>query len=249
MEWLAQLPEDLRTNEAFTGHEKIGDFAQSHLDMMGKVSEFDGKVTEHEGIVSDLNAKITNSIPKLTETSSDEDKAAYHLALGVPESADAYEFPKGEGIEHDDKMIEWARGMFHGASLNLEQANIMSQGWDQYQKSLGEAMVAADAEAETAADNALKEEWKADYDKNIKETERGYQAIEKIVPGFAEFLATKTSTGKAVGNTAEMLKFVHVIGKAVGDDLSISGLPPKGEDKGTGEFSDIYTVPNPAPAP
>lgn len=242
-EWLAQVPEDLRTNEALTSHETLGDFVKSHLDTVGKVSEFDGKVTDYEGQIQTLNDQVSNSIPRLTDDSDDEAKAAYYKALGVPETADAYEFPKGEGIEHDESTIAWARQAFHAAKLNPTQASAISQSWDQFIQGMREANDAAIKEGIETADAALKDKWKADYDQNIKETERGFQAFEKAVPGFNDLLNSEVA-GVRIGNHPVMAEIFHLIGKSIGDDLSIPSLPAKQENK-PGDLRSIYKVQNP----
>jgi hypothetical protein len=48
--WLAQLPADLKDNEAFTGFKTIGDLAKAHLDNTGKVKEFDGLKTKFDSL-------------------------------------------------------------------------------------------------------------------------------------------------------------------------------------------------------
>lgn len=41
--WTAQLPDDLKGNETFTGYKTIGDMARAYLDTSGKVAELEGK--------------------------------------------------------------------------------------------------------------------------------------------------------------------------------------------------------------
>jgi len=180
------------------------------------------------------------------ENATPEEQAAYHKALGVPESADGYEFPKGEGVEHDDKMIGWAKETFKSANLSVEQGAAISQAWDGFMQGMEQAQKEAEEQGVKDADEALKTEWKSDYDKNIAETQRGYQAFEKVVPGFAEFLARTTDGGMSVGNNPMMLKAFHAIGQAIGDDFSVpSGVPRQESDKPEG-FSSIYKTPNPS---
>lgn len=245
-EWLAQLPDDLKTHESLTGYETLGDFANAHIETLGKVSEFDGKTAEFDGKITDLKARLENSIPKLADQSSDEEKAAYYEALGVPTDPNAYEFPKGENVEHDEKMIEWARGIFHEANLTAEQGATISQAWDGFVQGLMEADKEAAIASVKAAADALKTEWGADFDKNMKITERGYQAFDKLVPGFGDLLDVEIAPGVKLGNDGRMMKMFLTLGNAVGDDFSFPvGNPPGQPPEGGGGFQSIYKVPNP----
>lgn len=240
-EWVSQLPGDLQTNEAFTSHATIGDLASNHLDVLGKVSEFEGKTTEYEGKITDLSTQLENSIPKLAEGADDAAIAAYHKSLGVPEAPADYEFPAADGVEHDEKMLEWAKDTFHAANLNNDQASTISQAWDGFVKGLDDAQKEAEAEGIKVAETALKGEWKADFDKNIEVTKRGYQAFEKVVPGFEELLAVEIAPGVRLGNDARMLKVFYDIGQRVGDDFSLPEARPKGQTPPAGGFQSLYT--------
>lgn len=246
-EWLAQLPDDLKENETLTTFDTLGDLAKSHVETVGRVSELDGKATEYEGKITDLETRFANTIPRLTEESTDEEKAAYYKALGVPEDPTEYEFPKTDGIEHDENMLTWARQTFKDANLNTEQAAKVSQAWDAFMGKMDEANEKAVVDGIKGAETTLKEKWKADYDKNIAFTEKGYQAFEKIAPGFKELIDnTEVSAGIKLGNHPIMSEVFHAIGKAVGDDFSFPGSKPPGvpPDK-TGGLQSIYKTPNP----
>lgn len=73
--WMAQLPEDLREDEAFTSFEKLGDFAKAYKEAVKK-----------EGI----KAPGKDATP--------EELAAFYKAIGKPETAEDY---KLEGTDLD----------------------------------------------------------------------------------------------------------------------------------------------------
>lgn len=229
--WIAALPDEQKGNEYVKGFQKPGDFVDAALKLK----------TEHEA----LKPKLETAIFKPGENATDDEKVAFNKALGVPDSADGYEFPKGEGVEHDDQMISWAKDTFKSANLSVEQGAIMSQAWDGFMQEMGSARAEADAAGVKEADTALREEWKSDYDKNIAETQRGYQAFEKVVPGFSEFLAMPADGGVSIGNNPVMLKAFHAIGKAIGDDFSFPAGSPSKQQEGPQGFSSIYKTPNP----
>src|SRR5512139_3773574 len=103
-EILAQLPENLRTNEAFTGMNTAGDIATALLEAKGKVTEFDGKVKALDGEVGNLKAKLAEAVPKLPKEATDAEKEVYYLAMGRPETADGYELEKSADGAVDEKF-------------------------------------------------------------------------------------------------------------------------------------------------
>ena len=212
------MSDDLKDNEAFKAYESLSDFAKAHLATVGKVTELDGSAKTLEGNVKDLEGKLKNSIPKLGEKATDEEKANYFTALGVPGKSEEYEFPKGEGVEHDENMIAWARDVFHKAHLSKDQGALISQAWDGFIQGMSKSETEASEKAKTEAEDKLKTDWGADYDKNVEFTKRGWQKFTNT-----EFDAFCERTG--IGNATELIKFIFNVGKAMGEDFSPSGKP------------------------
>ena len=214
-EWTAQLPEDLKTNEAFTGHATLGDFAKSHLEAQGKLKEFDGKVKEYDGKIVDLTTRLTNSLPKLTDKSTDVEKAAYFKAIGRPDKAEEYEFPQIEGRENDPNMVKWAQGTFHKAGLSKEQAKLMGQEWNDFVTGMVEA-----------EDKMVMEE----RTKNEKEFKGQFKDVGEYTAGYAlakRFWNRVTGTNfddlykePDVWQTKGMMQFIFGTAKLMGEDTS-----------------------------
>ncbi len=218
--WTAQLSDDLKGNDAFTGHETLSDFANAHLEVQGKVSELDGRATTLEGEKSDLEGRLANSIPKLGENPTEAEITAFRNALGVPESADDYEFPKAEGVEHDESTTAWAREIFHDAQLTKSQAAVISQAWDKYTMEIQKAELAETVKAEEEARVALKAEWGAGFEENMKFIRRGWK--EFTDSDLDEFMKSS-----GLGNHPLLLRFMFKVGKAMGEDFSPPAPPPK----------------------
>lgn len=206
--WLAQMPADLKSNEAFKPYKTIGDLGKSYLELQGKVSEVDG-----------LKAKLGTAIFKPGEKATPEEITAFHRSLGVPDKADAYEFLKGEGVEHDPKMVEWAKSTFHEAKLTPQQASVMSTRWDAFIQEMGNAEKAAFDKELSDVEGKLKEEWKADYDVNLELSSRAFKHFAQA--DLKEFKAHPV-----------LIKAFHAIGKAMGEDFSPKGALDKGIAKG-----------------
>jgi hypothetical protein len=220
--WLAQLPADLKANEAFTGFKTLGDLAKAHLDLKGKAAEADGK--------------LKGAIFKPGEKATPEEKAAYAKAMGIPDKPTEYDFPKGEGVEHDPKMIEWAGTVFHQAGLSKEQGALISKAWDGFIQGIAQGQQQAAEAAKTQATEALKKEWGADFDKNIEFTKRGWKKFSD-----ADFDKFAEETG--IGNHPALIKFIFKIGQAMGEDWSPQGSQQRGSTPKEGFIYDKSPAP------
>lgn len=194
--WRAALPDEYKEHEFVKTFQKPGDFVKSALDIK----------TEHDS----LKTKLASAIIKPGENATPEEKAAYHKALGVPDKPEEYEFPKVEGVEHDEKMLSWARDVFHKNGLNKEQAAGISQAWDGFIKGIEQGLQEAETNALKEVETKLKEEWKADYDKNFELSKRA----------FKKFSGAELSDFKA---HPTLVKAFYEVGKAMGEDTSPAG--------------------------
>lgn len=219
--WIAQLPDTLKGNEAFTTYKTIGDLGKSHLELMGKVKELDGLSAQN----MELQEKMAGYIPKLSEKPTTEELTAYRKAMGVPDKPTEYEFVKGDGIEHDPKMIEWAQSVFHEAGLNKSQASLLGQKWDTFISEMAKAEEKMDEDTKTENEKKFREQFK---------TEEEYKAGKEL----AKRLWNKVTNTDfdAVYQEAEtwqvplFMNFIFNIAKVIGEDLS-----PEGKGSGTGE--------------
>src|SRR5208283_5269073 len=86
--WRAGLPDDLKQNTDLANYKTVGDFTKDALSWKGKVSELEGK--------------LGDSIPKLPDDATDEDRNTYLDALGRPTTAADYKLD-GEDI---NKLVD-----------------------------------------------------------------------------------------------------------------------------------------------
>lgn len=226
-EILSQLPEDLRTNEVFTGMNTAGDLGKALLDSHGKLKEFDGKVKDYEGKIGDLEGRITNYIPKITDKSTDGEKAAYFKAIGRPDKAEEYEFPQVEGRENDPGMVKWAQGTFHKAGLSKEQAKAIGTEWNAFVAGMVETEDKLVMEERTTNEKVFRSQFK---------TEDEYKAGYTLATRFWEKVTgTKFDDlykEPEVWQTPGMMAFIFGTAKMMGEDMSPPGHRPGDEVKG-----------------
>ena len=211
--WKAQLPEDQRENPSFTGFEKIGDFAEGYL--------------FYEGATQELQGKLDNSIPKLSDQATEEEVSAYQKAIGRPETADGYEFQKPdlpEGVEYSPELEAGFRAEMFKLGLSKSQAEGLYGAYMTAWAGGLKAELEARGTKLEAATTALKTEWGADYDSNVVLMKR---AVEKF--GGEEFKKYMDDSG--LGSDPMIVKTFTSIGKAMSEDTLTLGDPGAGEQK------------------
>ena len=203
--WTDQLPDDLKSNEAFTGFEKLGDMANDYLSMKGNVS--------------DLEGKVGNSIPKLGENATTEEQVAYFKAIGRPDDVAGYNFNKPElpeGVSFDDTLAN----DFKSRALDLGLTQSQATGlFDWYAAGLSTSHQAhaqqTEKEYDTCVEN-LKASWGAEYDKNIAITTKAVNEF-----GGDELKQYLDESG--AGNSPKLIQAFYNIGKAMSEDKLING--------------------------
>jgi len=140
---------------------------------VAKYKNADGLLKGAANLVNFAGKKVEGVLVP-NEGSSPEEVAEYQKAIGVPESATAYELkPENlpEGMDWDNELAgEWSN-VFHEAGISQDQAQRISQAYsDITSKQLEQAnqTLGANAEAEMAEQQSfMKKEWGANYDSNM----------------------------------------------------------------------------------
>ena len=223
--WKAALEPDLQQHADLADVKEVKTLARSYVDLKGR-------------------EKSALYVPGAD--ANDEVKAAFKTKLneinGVPQSADKYDLPfDPKAPEYDADLEKTARNLFHKAGLNNEQANTLLQGFveiggTQSPKQTEKIKTAALEEfakgektrmdqivATAAAD--LKTEWGGEYEKNVAVTMKAVDNIEKVVPGFKKY-----ADESGLGNNPFLIKAFAFIGKAISEDVFVSGSRAPAED-------------------
>jgi macrodomain Ter protein organizer (MatP/YcbG family) len=204
--WVAQLPADLRDNPSFTSYKTIGELAKTHLSMTEKAKEAES-----------LKAKLSDSIPKLTEDATDEEKADYYNRLGRPEKADGYEFSDDN---LDKKTVAWAKETFFKAGLTKDQAKAVEGSWNGYVKSMVDAELETRQKERETAEAKLKSELGDKYDASIELVRRFWK---KHTNDELDTFVNETK----IGNDPRLIRLLVSIAKSTGEDTSPAGSPSR----------------------
>lgn len=157
--WISGLPDTLKSNESFTKFKTVGDFANDYLAVSTKATE--------------LENKVSNSIPKLKDDATDEERSSYYDALGRPKEAKEYEFD-GEDKNATEWTSQWKQ-QFHSLGLTKPQAKALSSAWNASVQKMVEAHNASLRNEMETATTALKSEWGDKFDTNVELAKRLYQ--------------------------------------------------------------------------
>lgn len=205
--WLAQMPAELRKNPEFTSRKTIGALGYHHLEVLGKMKELDTKKQE-------LEAKLTNYVPKLTEDATDEEKEVFWMSMGKPEGPKDYVIPKPEGGEQNPEVVAWAQNTFYSANLTRQQAELIGKEFNTFVDGLVKAEVERKQNDRAKAEEALKQEWGDKYEGNLELTSRAWKKFtDQEIKAFLE----EEHKGP-IGNHPMLIKFLYNVGKAMGDD-------------------------------
>jgi hypothetical protein len=199
--WYSSLSEDVRGAEGFE------DFASKYGSL-------------DEAVKGGFNAskqvgRATEGMIKLPgENATDEERQAFQReALGVPETPEGYEWQAPEGVDLDALGIEAdslkeASAKLHEAGLSPSQYKAAMDLYANTRAQEQEMFSAHQAKLATETEAALKKEWGADYNDNIK---LANDTAEKL--GIAEMLK-----GYGIINEKPVIDLLHKFGQATAED-------------------------------
>jgi len=202
-DWRSDLPDDLKkTAERFTSKE----------DAVRALSDF--RKRESQVRVPGKNA-------------SEDEISAYHKAIGVPEDVKGYEFPDlPEGVEMNDNIQAsreaWA-ARFKDLSVPTGMAKELARMVNEDEMAVMKAQVDADKEFAKSQEDALRDEWKGDFDTNKTLANRALADITNRAGVDLDALTKiETKDGRFLMDRAEIARMFAAIGR----DMSEGGLGP-----------------------
>jgi hypothetical protein len=214
---LTQIPENIRGHEAFAGYKAMSDLWQGHIDLSTKTK--------------DLESKLADSIPKLGENATDEQKAAYRAAMGIPEKADDYNIPLIEGM--DNSLAPWFKEKAFARGIPKDIAEGLAADYNELLTKTLQELDEQRLKNHNEAIDKLKNEWGDNANANAETIKIAYQHIVQGVPALDSLLKTEIDVGggkKALlGDLPAMQELSLWIGKKMLPDTALPGNPPGGE--------------------
>ena len=191
-DWRSDLPEDLRkTAERFT----------SKADALRAIVA----LQKREGHVR---------VPG--KDASEEEKAAYRKAIGIPDKPEAYEFPEAKDITDEIKASREAWGKrFHDLGIPKPAAKALMEMVTEDVEKHFSAQVEADKAFAKAQEEALRNEWKGpEFEKNKTLANRAFAEVANRAGLKIEDLTKiETKDGRFLLDRAEIVKLFSIIGR------------------------------------
>jgi hypothetical protein len=171
------MSEDIKVEDtgaaAPAWHESLSEEVRGIEGANDILSQYKSADEAAKGLVSTKQAygKATSGMVKVpTADSTPEDKAAYNKAIGVPSTSDGYTWKAPEGASFDQESFGEVSKAFHEAGYNDAQYGMAMDAYVGAEKARENMFEASQAQLADASTALLKEEWGADYNKNIAET-------------------------------------------------------------------------------
>ncbi len=198
-DWRNGFSDELKGNKGLEKFKDPAALAQSYLHLEKKIGE--------KGILP------------LKEDATQEEKDAYYNALGRPEKPEGYEiaYPDGmpEGMR-DDALLADFRAKAHELGLSKAQAETLAKWQIEHSMTQGQTLQGQWKAENEAAETALKTEWGAKYDENLKGAKNALTVFSKDDPKFIEYLE---KTG--LGSNPSMVRIFHRINEGMAEDSKL----------------------------
>jgi hypothetical protein len=198
--WRAGLPDDLKEHEAFKSFKTVGEFAKSHLDTAKKAT--------------DLEKKLEDSIPKLPDDATQEERDVYQMSLGRPEKAEEYELA-GDGKDAPEWTNYW-KGELFKLGVSKDTAKALSQALQSQIKRMVEAHNTSIKKEIEEASTKLKAEWGDKYEANVQLAQRLWKA-------HTDSDFDKAFTGETSANRFQIMRYLVKMAAKTGEDTSLPG--------------------------
>jgi hypothetical protein len=190
-------------------------------------------------VALDLRKANSSMIRVPGEGASDEDRAKFHKAIGVPDAPDGYKFELGREATEQDKAVhgEVAKA-FHKAGVPAAAASEAVKAV----VAMAEAQMAEAnrvAEAKRAeAETSLRKEWGGDFDRNLQVAMRAVETFGD--PALKSVLDTVVN-GAKLGDHPALVKAFASIGLRMGEGEFIGAVGVTEKQTLQDELSRIMT--------
>lgn len=203
--WMDQLSGDLKDNESLRRFDSVESAAKSYVELEGK-----------------LGAAVT-----VSEDPTDEELSRVRTLLGVPESAEGYDFTAVE-LPEGVTFTEDALGRFaeHAKANDLTQkqaqADLKREADREYEAIRQVRSVTK--EKREKSELKLRQELGGDYDKTLK-------AAKSLLEAYGSEELTNELKDSGFGNSPALIRALGGLGLAISEGIAPRGLtPPRGEE-------------------
>ncbi len=152
---------------------------------------------------------------------TDEERAAYLKAVGVPEKPDGYEFPPLSKDQLTDEAKasrqEWSQ-LFHKLQVPKDMARALFDAVAADAEKQQQALIEADKAFAKEQEDKLRAEWKTDFDKNHTLANRAFDEVaSRAGLNLEDLKRIETKDGRFLMDDSNMLRLFAVIGREMAE--------------------------------
>lgn len=187
-----------------------------------KLSKFAERFTTPQDALKtafEFRQKLSNAVTLPGKNAGEDELKEFYSKLGVPESPDGYEMapselPEGLDAEEISAELQELAQVLHKSGATPAVARAVAETRLQARIAEQERTQRAISEARDAQEAALKKEWGADYEPNVKYAARAAKQFGDET--FGEFI-NQTVDGVRIGDHPAFLKAFATIGRKMGE--------------------------------
>lgn len=167
----------------------------------------------------DMRKQLSKAVVIPGKKSDDVEWTSYRKNMGIPDTADKYEF---ENIKHDENtpddqkenLARWQK-IFHDENISSKAANNIIKAYLEDMSGITERAVEQDSAFAKETDAKLRDAWKGDYDKNKEYANRAARDI--LADDFELASQMETKDGRMLLDQPFMVKMLATIGREMGE--------------------------------
>jgi hypothetical protein len=203
-------PQEFNWRDAITDPE-LKEFAERSTDL----NHFVGRTKE-------LRSRLSRSIVVPGKDASDEDVIAYQKALGIPATAEDYEFPNVPESDLTEEVkasrASWA-AKFHELGISKPAALALAEARNAEEQQIAEAAVAADKAFAAKQEETLQAEWKGDdYKLNTELANRAFEDMaNRAGLSVDELRHIETKDGRFLMDRADIVRMFATVGREMAE--------------------------------
>ena len=206
--WRSAISPDLQKNEVLTPYKNVNDLAKVHIETVKKAK--------------DLEERVGNSIPKLGENATQEERDKFYTSLGRPDKPEGYELdPEKKNAPEWNKY--WEDTLF-SEGIPKKTAQALQGKLNAQLTSMVEAHNAKILAENNKAAETLKTELGDKYDASVVLVSRLWKEWGKTEVEFDKAFATESSA-----NRTTMMRFLLNVAAKTGEDSSLRGTGQRAE--------------------
>lgn len=204
-------------------------------EMVGKLAspaEFPRALADHAKQIAEMNERTKGMIKIPGEKATDQEKADYRKARGVPEKAEDFKIFRPEGTQETPELkaleTSFQKVAFETGLTQAEVDGVM-KGYYAMEAEASKALDLRAAQVAQQAQTTLKAEWGADYDANHDITVRALNHY--MGQDMKPFLDLELKDGTRVGDHVGVVRgLVRMAKDWQGGTVMIDGMPAEGMD-------------------